>query len=162
MKIEFTGEGYLPGQKGFYRIPFYIVNGHGQVLFTAEQRAHLKRYLQNGGFLFANDDFGMDRSFRELLRQLFPAQPLIRLSRKHPLYSSWYRLPAGLPKIHKHGGQLPAGYGLLFNGRLVLFYAFESDIVDGWDRAKVHRDPKKIRELAFQAGYNILYYALTR
>ena len=162
LKVRFQDSGIVPGGRGFYRIPFYIINGHGKVLFTGTQQRHLKRYLENGGFVFVNDDYGMDKSFRSLVSKIFPGKALVKLPVTHPLYSIWYRLPAGLPKIHKHSGKAPGGYGLFLNGRMVLYYAQESDIIDGWDPQKVHGDPEKKREEAFRIGYNILYYAMTR
>ena len=135
-----------PGDPGFFRVPFYFLNGHGKILLQQDQRISLKRYLENGGFLFANDDYGMDNSFRRLIKELFPGNPLVKLPVSHPVYRIWFAFPKGLPKIHKHDGKPPGGYGLYVNGRLVLLYVHETDIFDGWDPPEVHKDPPQLRK----------------
>ena len=119
------------------------------------------RSLESGGFLYADDNYGMDKSFRTFVRQLFPEEELQELPQSHPIYHVFYDLP-GLPKIHEHDGKKPQGLGIILDGRLVLFYTVESDIGDGLEDPRVHNDPPEKRELAIQMAVNILVYAITQ
>jgi hypothetical protein len=103
----------------------------------------------------------MDKSFRNLVRQLFPEERLEELPNSHPIYKCFYDLP-GLPKIHEHDRKPPQGFGLTIEDRLVIFYSYESDIGDGLEDAAVHNDPADKRELAIKMAVNILMYAITQ
>ena len=125
-----------------------------------EETAELRRYLESGGFLYADDNYGLDSSFRELVRQLYPDTPLVPLGSDHPIYHTFYDLP-GLPKIHEHDGEPAQGFGVTRNDRLVIFYTYSSDIGDGLEDLEVHGDPPAVREAAARMAVNILMYALT-
>jgi hypothetical protein len=139
--------------------PFLYMTGHGTVRLTPEELSALRRHLEAGGFLYADDNYGMDVSFRATVRELFPEEQLEALPVTHPIYHSFYDLP-GLPKIHEHDGKPPQGYGVTIDGRLVLFYTHESDIGDGLEDPSVHGDPPDKRELAVKMAVNILMYAI--
>jgi hypothetical protein len=141
--------------------PFLYMNGHGTVRLAPEEIDRLREYLESGGFLHADDNYGMDASFRALVRELFPEEELEELPNTHPIYHVFYDLP-GLPKIHEHDGKPPQGLGIMIDGRLVLFYTYESDIGDGLEDASVHNDPPEKRELAARMAVNILVYAITQ
>ena len=141
--------------------PLLYLNGHGNVDFTAQEAERLRRYLTSGGFLFINDDYGLDEAIRRELREVFPEQELATLPAAHPIYSAHFRFPDGLPKVHEHDGEPAEGLGLFHEGRLVVFYAYQSDLADGWEPAGVHPDPPEVREAALQMGVNLLVYALT-
>ena len=139
--------------------PFLYLTGHGTVRLTGEELSALRRHLEAGGFLYADDNYGMDRSFRSLVRKLFPENDLEELPNSHPIYHSFYDLP-GLPKIHEHDGKTPQGFGVTVDGRLLIFYSYESDIGDGLEDANVHNDTPEKRELATKMAVNILMYAI--
>ncbi|MGD8412818.1 MAG: DUF4159 domain-containing protein [Candidatus Latescibacterota bacterium] len=139
--------------------PFLYMTGHGTVRLRPEELRALRRHLEAGGFLYADDNYGMDSSFRAMVRELFPEERLEELPNSHPIYHSFYDLP-GLPKIHEHDGKPPQGYGVTIDGRLVLFYSYESDIGDGLEDPSVHGDPPAKRELAIKMAVNILMYAI--
>jgi hypothetical protein len=141
--------------------PFLYMTGHGTIRLTPEEASALRRHLEAGGFLFADDNYGMDQSFRAMVKQLFPEEQLEELPNSHPIYRCYYDLP-GLPKIHEHDGKPPQGYGITIDGRLVLFYSYESDIGDGLEDPNVHNDPLDKRELAVKMAVNILMYAITQ
>lgn len=141
--------------------PFLYMTGHGTIRFAPEEIETLRRYLEAGGFLYADDNYGMDESFRDFVRQLFPEKELEELPNSHPIYHVFYDLP-GLPKIHEHDGKPPQGFGVTLDGRLVLFYTYESDIGDGLEDPRVHNDPPEKRELAVRMAVNILMYAITQ
>jgi Domain of unknown function (DUF4159) len=141
--------------------PFLYMTGHGTIRLTPEEVEALRAHLEAGGFLYADDNYGMDVSFRKMVSELFPEEPLEELPNSHPIYHVFYDLP-GLPKIHEHNGKPPQGLGVTLNGRLVLFYSYESDIGDGLEDPRVHNDPEEKRELAMKMAVNILMYAITQ
>lgn len=145
-----------------FTVPFLYLNGHGTVRFSDADAERLRHYLEGGGFLYVNDDYGLDETIRDELGKVFPGQELAELPASHPVYSAHYRFPDGLPKIHEHDGEPARGYGLFHEGRLVVFYAFESDLADGWEPAAVHGTPAALREAALQMGVNLLVYATTQ
>ncbi|HEX8385039.1 MAG TPA: DUF4159 domain-containing protein [Rubricoccaceae bacterium] len=145
-----------------FAYPFLYLNGHGSVAFTAEEAARLRRYLDGGGFLYVNDDYGLDATIRAELRKVYPDQELAVLPNSHPVYHAHYSFPAGVPKVHEHDGLPAQGLGLFHEGRLVVFYAFQTDLADGWEPAGVHPDPPATREAALQMGVNLLVYAMTQ
>ncbi len=143
-----------------YRYPFLYMSGHGRIALTNTEAIQLRRYLDSGGFLYADDNYGMDPSFRSMVGQVFPDEELVPIAADHPIYHAWYDLP-GLPKIHRHDGKPAQGFGVFRQGRLVLFYSFSSDIGDGLEDPDVHGDPPEIREAAARMAVNIMMYALT-
>lgn len=143
-----------------YSYPFLYLSGHGRIALDESDLAELRRYLDAGGFLYADDNYGLDASFRDMVAHLFPDDELEPLSSSHPIYHSFYDLP-GLPKIHQHDGEPARGYGVIRNGRLVLFYSYSSDIGDGLEDPDVHGDPPEVREAAAKMAVNILMYTLT-
>jgi hypothetical protein len=142
--------------------PYLYMTGHGNVRFSEAEIVALREYLVTGGFLHADDNYGMDESFRRELRRLFPAAELVAIPFDHPVYHIVYEFPDGLPKIHEHDGLPAEGLGIFFEGRIVIFYSYQSDLGDGWEDADVHEDPGEARELAFQIGVNLFAYAIAQ
>jgi hypothetical protein len=141
--------------------PFLYMTGHGNVAFSSSELERLRSHLLGGGFLYADDNYGMDESFRKVVAALFPGRELALVPFDHPLYSAFYRLD-GPPKIHEHDGKRPEGWGIFDGDRLMLFYTYESDIGDGLEDPDVHGDPAAVRELAVRMAVNVFYYAMTR
>ncbi len=150
----------VPGDDSIYRYPIAYMNGHGSVKFSEEEAKHLREWMLRGGFLWADDNYGMDRTFRREIKKIFPDRALVELPNDHPIYRSFYRLP-GLPKIHEHDNKPPQSLVITDRGRIVLLYTFESDIGDGLEDPDVHKDPPELREAAMKMAVNILVYALT-
>jgi len=144
-----------------FQYPFLFATGHGIMKFTDEEKERLRTYLKGGGFLFINDSYGMDKNLRKEIRKLFPERELAELPFEHPIYHCYYDFPNGPPKIHEHDGKPAQGFGVLIDGRVVLFYLYESDIGDGWEDPQVHDDPPEKREAAMKMGMNIIVYAMT-
>ncbi len=143
-----------------FRYPFLFITGHGNIKFSDDEVKILRTFLSNGGFLYADDDYGMDEAFRREIKRVFPDKELVEIPYDHSLYHSFYDLDA-LPKIHKHDGGPPKGFGIFDKGRMVLFYTYETNISDGWADPEVHMDPPEKREEALRTGINIFLYALT-
>lgn len=141
-------------------VPYLYMTGHGNVRFSEAELANLRRYLQQGGFLHVDDNYGMDESIRRELARLFPGVTLEEVPLGHPVYNLVYSFPAGLPKIHEHDRKPAQGFGLFLQGRLIVYYSYESDLGDGWEDPEVHRDSAELREAALRMGVNLFAYAV--
>ncbi|MGE0161223.1 MAG: DUF4159 domain-containing protein [Gemmatimonadales bacterium] len=140
--------------------PYLYMTGHGNVAFSTAERAALRAYLLGGGFLHADDNYGLDESFRREISEVFPDAQLTELPPDHPIFHLFYDFPRGLPKVHEHNGKAPQAFGIFYGGRLVVLYTYETDLGDGWEDEGVHDDPPEIREQALRMGVNIFLYAL--
>lgn len=149
------------GSAEIFNYPFLHMTGHGNVVFSAQEKENLSTYLKAGGFLHVDDNYGMDQYIRPLLNEIIENTSLVELPFNHEIYSTSYTFKNGLPKIHEHDDLPPKGYALLYEGRVVLFYTYETDLGNGWEDARIHNDPEAIRQLAFQMGANIVKYAFT-
>jgi len=145
----------------FFNYPILFLNGHGEILFDDKEKTNLKLYLENGGTLIVNDDYGLDESFRDLIKEIFPDNKLIKLPNNHSVFNCYYNFPNGIPKIHEHSGEPSSLWGLYLDKRLSVFYIYSSDIADGWEKEEVHNDPANVREQAYRFGVNLIYYILT-
>jgi len=143
-----------------FQYPLIFMTGHGTVNFSDAEAKKLRAYLDNGGFLYIDDDYGMDASIRKELKKVFPDQELQELPFDHPLYHCHFDFPNGLPKIHEHDAKAPQGFGLFTGTRLSVFYTVETNPSDGWADPEVHHDPPEKREAALKLGTNIIVYAL--
>lgn len=141
--------------------PYLYMTGHGNVRFSDSELEALRSHLSGGGFLHIDDNYGMDASARREIARLFPGRDLVEVPLDHPIYSIVFPFPDGLPKIHEHDGEPARGYGIFLDGRLALFYSFESDLGDGWEDASVHGDPADVREAALRMGVNLFVYAIS-
>lgn len=146
------------GSKDLFLYPFIHMTGHGNVVFSKEEAANIRMYLEAGGFLHIDDNYGMDQFIRIELKKVFPNQELIELPGSHPIFKQKYSFN-GLPKIHEHDGKRAQAFGLFSNGRLVCLYTYETDLSDGWEDQSVHNDPNNKRQEALQMGANIISYA---
>ena len=137
------------------------MTGHGNISFSDSEARRLRTYLENGGFLYADDDYGMDKAFRREMKKVFPEYNFIELPLSHGLYSSFYHFPNGVPKTHEHDNKMPQGFGMFHHGRLVVYYTYEANSSDGWANPEVHNDPPEKREESLRFGTNIIVWALT-
>ena len=146
------------GSKDLFLYPFIHMTGHGNVVFSKTESENLRNYLEAGGFIHIDDNYGMDDFIRVELKKVFPNQELIELPNSHPIFKQRFQFD-GLPKIHEHDGERAQAFGLFSNGRLVCLYTFESDLSDGWEDQSVHNDPKDKRQEALEMGANIISYS---
>ncbi len=143
-----------------WNLPYLYMTGHGNVRWSEEDLVTLRRYLRQGGFLHADDNYGMDASLRRELARLFPGEELIEVPLDHPVYRLVYDFPKGIPKIHEHDKKPAQGFGIFLDRRLVVFYSYQTDLGDGWEDPEVHRDPAAKREAALRMGVNLFAYAV--
>ena len=143
-----------------WSVPYLYMTGHGNVTWSETELATLRSYLSQGGFLHADDNYGMDASLRRELARLFPGQPLVEVPAEHPIYHLIYDFPRGIPKVHEHDGKPAQGFGIFLDGRLAVFYSYQTDLGDGWEDPEVHHDPPERRETALRMGVNLFAYAV--
>lgn len=144
-----------------YRYPLLYATGHGIIRPAPADVQRLRRYLDAGGFLWVDDNYGIDTSFRALVDDLYPDAELVPVGSEHPIYSSYYRLD-GLPKIHEHDGDPAQGFAVFHEGRMAIFYSWSADVGDGLEDPAVHNDPPEAREAALRMAVNVVFYALTQ
>ena len=157
-RINANPETVEVGSTDIFQYPFLHMTGHGNVFFSNEDAENLRNYLMSGGFLHIDDNYGMEPYITKELKKVFPDQDLVELSASHPIFSSAFKFPEGLPKIHEHDGKRPQAFGLYYEDRLVLLFTFESDLGDGWEDPEVHNDPEDVRLKALKMGANIVKY----
>ena len=140
--------------------PYLYMTGHGNVRFSDSDLERLRTWLNQGGFLHVDDNYGIDQSIRRELARLFPDRELVDVPVDHPIYHLVYDFPRGIPKIHEHDGKPAEGLGLFIDGRLAVYYTYETDLGDGWEDPEVHDDPPAKREEALRMGVNLYAYAV--
>jgi hypothetical protein len=147
------------GSADLFSYPFIHMTGHGNVVFNDNDVANLRNYLNGGGFLHIDDNYGMDKFIRKEIKKIFPDKELLAVPSSHEIFKGPFSFPQGLPKIHEHDNKAPQAWGIFAEGRLVLLYTLETDLGDGWEDQEVHNDPREVREKALKMGANIVHYA---
>ncbi len=147
-----------PGSSEIFSYPFVHMTGHGNVVFSDADIINLRNYLLSGGFLHADDNYGMDQYIRREIKRIFPNNDLVEIPANHPIFQKPNLFVNGLPKIHEHDGKRAQAFGVFVDNRLVLLYTYECDLGDGWENQEVHNDPNDVREKALKMGANILNY----
>ncbi len=147
-----------PSSPDLFSYPFVHMTGHGNVVFSNADQTNLRNYLQSGGFLHIDDNYGMDEYIRKEIKKLLPNNDLVEIPANHAIFQKPNLFANGLPKIHEHDGKRPQAFGIFIDNRLVLLSTFETDLGDGWEDPDVHNDPKDVREKALKMGANILNY----
>ncbi len=150
------------GSREIFNYPFIHLTGHGNVIFSDDEAANLRKYLIAGGFLHIDDNYGLDKFIRPQMKKVFPELSFIELPFEHPIYHQKYNFNDGLPKIHEHDDKAPQGFGLIYKGRIVCFYTYECDLGDGWEDQEVHHDSEATRLKALKMGANIIQFVFTQ
>lgn len=145
-----------------FSYPFLFMTGHGNVIFSASEAQRLKKYLESGGFLYIDDDYGLDKALRREMKKVFPEKDFRELPFNYGIYNIVYDFRNGPPKTHEHDKNPPQGFGIFINEKLAVYYTFEANPSDGWADPEVHNDPPEKREEALKFGTNIVVWALSR
>ncbi len=144
-----------------FAYPFLFMTGHGNIVFSESEAAKLRTYLENGGFLYVDDDYGLDKAFRREIKKVFPEKDLLELPYGYGLFHCLFDFPNGTPKTHEHDGKPPQSFGIFTGSRLCVLYTYESNPSDGWADPEVHKDAPVKREEALKFGANIIVWALS-
>jgi len=145
-----------------FSFPFLFLTGHGNIVLSTDEAKRLRTYLENGGFLYIDDDYGMDKAIRREMKKVFPGNDFIEVPFSHKIFNIFYKFENGIPKTHEHDKNAPQTFGIFLGDRLSVLYTFESNPSDGWADPEVHNDPKEKREEALKFGANIIIYALSK
>lgn len=159
--LETDHEVVEVGSPELYLYPYIYMTGHGNVVFTRSDAENLRTYLEGGGFLHIDDNYGLDQFIRLEMKKVFPELDFVELPFDHPIYHQKFNFKRGLPKIHEHDGKPAQGLALLLEGRVVCFYSYESDLGNGWENREIHNDPEEKRQEALKMGANIIAYTFT-
>lgn len=150
------------GSPELFDYSWVYMTGHGNVVFSSQEAQNLRNYLLSGGFLHIDDNYGLDQYVRLEMKKVFPELEFIELPHDHEIYNQKYKFPEGLPKIHEHDKKPPQGFGLIYEGKLVCYYSYESDLGNGWEDQRIHNDPQSVRLKALRMGANIISFAFTQ
>ena len=150
------------GSPDIFNYPFIHMTGHGRWALSDGEAQNLRKYLEAGGFLHIDDNYGLDPYVRPALKKVFPELELVELPFSYPIYHQKFEFPNGLPKIHEHDNKPPKGYGLIYKGKLVVFYSYETDLGDGWEDQDVHHDSPEKHTAALQMGANLVEYVFLK
>lgn len=151
-----------PSSENIYKYPFVHMTGHGNVVFNNYERENLRKYMIAGGFIHIDDNYGMDKYIRVEMLKVLPELEWVTLPSSHKIFHQTFDFNYGLPKIHEHDDKPSEAFGLIYEGRLVCLYTYESDLGDGWESPEVHNDSPEKRKQALQMGCNILEYVFTQ
>lgn len=146
------------GSSEIFLYPFCHLTGHGNVVFSDQEQKNLRNYLIAGGFLHIDDNYGLRKFIEPQMKKVFPELDFVEIPFTHPIYHQKYNFPNGLPKIHEHDNKPPKGYGLFWEGRLICFFSYETDLGNGWEDQEVHNDPPQTRLKALQMGANLIQF----
>lgn len=150
------------GSPEIFNFPFVHLTGHGNIIFSESDAMNLRVYLEGGGFLYVDDNYGLDEYIRREMKKVFPDKEMIELPPSHPIFHQKYEFKEGIPKIHEHDNKPPQAFGIFIDDRMVFLYTYETDLGDGWEDADVHNDPEDIREKALKMGANIISFVFNQ
>jgi hypothetical protein len=150
-----------PGDQKIFQYPFVHMTGHGNVLFSDQEVANIRKYLLSGGFLHIDDNYGMNKFIRREMKKVFPEHEFVEVPFSHPIYHQKYQFAKGLPKIHEHDNLPPQGFGIIHEGKLVCFFSYECDLGNGWEDRVIYNDPEAVRMEALKMGANLIQFAFT-
>jgi len=160
-KIKAKPATVEPSNPDLFSYPFVHMTGHGNVVFSEADVNNLKNYMNSGGFLHIDDNYGMNQYIRKEIKKIFPNNELVEIPSNHPIFQKPFVFSNGLPKIHQHDMKRPQAFGIFIADRIVLLYTFECDLGDGWEDQEVHNDPREIREKSLKMGANIMNYVFS-
>ena len=136
----------LAGELGKSSVAYF--NGHEAPQFKAQDIQLLKQYVENGGFVFAEACCGrkeFDTGFRELMREIFPDNPLKPLPAEHPIWRAHALVPPGSIPLE----------GIDYGCKTVVVYS-PQDLSCYWE-GNLSKEGRG--QLAFRLGGNIIAYA---
>jgi hypothetical protein len=163
--------------------PFIYMIEPGNLYFTDEEVAALRKYLLNGGFMMVDDFWGdyQYQNFYEQIKRVFPEKEPQELPIDHEIFNIVYRLkekpqtpnigaaiegrPWGITWEEHGGDSRTVHYQGIFDdkGRMMVIICHNTDLGDGWEREG--EDPWYFTEFAekkaYPMGINIVVYAMT-
>lgn len=175
--IEYTTIPVNPAEKvvaltdkELYQYPFCYLSGHKLVQFTSQEAFHFKNYVNNGGFVFADDcnhdiDGLFAKSFEMQVKKLFGERSLVKIPNNHELYNCFFKFEKGPPntsfELNGWGDDLIHDYlkAVIINGRIGILYS-NKDYGCEWDYD--FRNKRFLAEDNTKFAVNVIMYALNR
>lgn len=162
--------------KDLFKFPYvYAVEVGGMFLSNAEA-ARLREYLLRGGFLHADDFWGLYefRVFQSQIKKVFPDRALEPLPLTHEVFHTFFdvnevmQIPNvgngcnGGPTWERRDDITPRIFGIADdNGRLMVVVTYNSDLGDAWEYMDRPCYPEKFSGQAYRMGLNFMIYAMT-
>ncbi len=157
-----------------FEFPFVYFVEPGFMELSDEEAARLREYVARGGFMFF-DDFWGDAEWenvREQMKKVFPEYEPKELALTHPVFHSYLDIGeiVQVPNIYnaqrgvtsEKGGVTPFYMGIEDKqGRLVAFFARNSDLGDAWEWINDSRYPVRYGLAAYRVGINVVIYAMS-
>jgi hypothetical protein len=150
-----------------YATPFLYWTGDAEFpALSSGEVVGLRRFVEFGGFVFADDarpeDGGFARSVRRELLRAFPDRPIVPIENTHTVYRSFYLLDRAVGRVR--GPELLQGVTSGDRIAVVLSEhdlggAYARDNLGSWEHA-VSPGGESQRELAIRLGVNLVMYAL--
>jgi len=161
--------------------PWVYMIEPGELLFSEEEVAALRKYLLSGGFLMVDDFWGEDewQNFYEQIKRVFPEREPEELPIDHPIFSCVFPLKEKpqVPAINRGmesqwdgitferwDAQTPH-YKAIFDdkGRMMAIICHNTDLGDGWEREgdNEYYFREFSEKKAYPLGINIVFYAMT-
>ncbi len=150
------------GSPEIFNFPFVHLTGHGNIIFSESDALNLRTYLEGGGFLHVDDNYGLDEYIRREMKKVFPDKEFVELPPTHPIFHQKYDFKEGVPKIHEHDNKPPQAFGIFIDDRMVFLYTYETDLGDGWEDTDVHNDPEELHQKALKMGANIISFVFNQ
>ena len=117
-----------------FHYPVLFMTGHYNFKLPDKEISALRLYLDRGGCLVVDACCGraaFDKSFREMVQQLYPQHPLQALPANHPIYTGEVGLPLGelryrrilADELKSRGTTRPPIEAVTIGGRTLILYS---------------------------------------
>ena len=159
-----------------FKFPYAYVAEPGGMELTNRESVQLREYLERGGFLHADDFWGLWelRNFAVQMRKVFPGRQLDVLPLSHEIFHTFFdvdeiiQIPGegagcnGGPTYEVADDIEPRVYGISDDkGRVMVVATYNSDLGDAWEYMDEKCYPEKYSGQAYRLGMNFMIYAMT-
>ena len=167
--VKFARRELRLSEPGVFDSPLLYLTGHENFQLKPAEAANLKKYLDNGGLLFAEaccGRKGFDLSFRQLMRALYPQNPLQPIPADAPVFRepNDVRAAGVTPGLMQDLGQAsvqPSLAGILIDGHVAVVYS-KFGLAGGWEMSQSPYAHGYENAAAIRLGENILMHAISQ
>ena len=161
---------------GLFKFPYaYIVEPGGMDL-TDQEAAILREYLARGGFIHADDFWGLREkaNFERQMKKVLPDRTMEVLPLSHEVFHTFFdineivQIPGeragcyGGPTWERGDDREPRIYGISDDKeRLMVVVTYNSDLGDAWEYMDEKCYPERYSGQAYRLGMNFIIYAMT-
>jgi hypothetical protein len=151
------------GSDAIYDYPFAYVSEPGEMEMTEGEVAHMREYIDRGGFILI-DDFDGDHldNLREELSRVFPNRHFERLAVEHPIFDLVFKVDDLRSMAPYVAGGEPAYYAFMNDqGEIAIVACHNNDLANFWEWYGSPQYPLKPATDAFRMGADFVVHALT-